>query len=209
MKFLILVALAGAEVFALGCGDGVDVVPIKGSFTFEEASEEPLLELSYEGGLIKDPDPTPFVRVFPNGRVLIHYPVYMKKAGDYELHLDDDELQQLLESFADQSMLDLDFNALNMIAAEAVAGPEELPDTHGVSTVVQIRAESFTPEGEDEATLEGVSTGLMVQDLAARTEVAPSSRLLQDFANGVRGLESLAERDDLLRLEPSEEGRDR
>ena len=213
MKLPIVMTLAGAALLALGCGndDSVAPEPIKGSFAYEEASEEPLLELSYEGGLIQDPDPTPFVTVFPNGRVVIHYPAYMKKAGDYELNLEDEELQQLLGSFADQSMLDLELNDLNMLAAEAVAeeGPEELPNTHGVSTVVQIRAESFTPDGEEEATLEDVSTGLMVQDLASRAEVAPGARLLQDFASGVQKLEDLADRDDLRRLAQGDDGRRR
>ena len=214
MKFRILLPLVGVGMFALGgCGNrnGDMQEAIKGSFMYERVSEAPLLELSYEGGRIRDRDPTPFVRVFPNGRVLVHYPTYMKKAGDYELNLNDDELRQLLDSFADQSMLELDFNALNMIAGEPVAedGPEELVDTHGVSTVVQIRARSFTPEGGDEATLMGVSTDLMVQDLAAKVEVAQGSRLLQDFASGVQKIENLAERNDLRRIDPTEDGRDR
>ncbi len=205
MKFLPLLAFAGAALLAPGCGDRNEVVPepVKGSFTYEEASEEPLLALSYEGGLIQDPDTTPFVRVYPNGRVLIHYPAYMKKAGDYELQLDDEELQRLLDSFADQSMLDLDFDALNMVAAEA--GPKDLDDTHGVSTVLQIRAESFTPDGEEDATIKEVQTGLMVQDLASRASAAPGSRLLQAFASGVTGLESLAERADLRRVMPPQD----
>jgi len=173
--------------------------PVKGTLEFEPTSEEPLLQLSYEGGMIKDPDPTPFVRVYPNGRVLIHYPAYMKKAGDYELDLSLEEVQELLASFADESLLVLEPEALQARTSEAlsVAAPLEIPDTHGVATVVQIRADSFTREGEDEPALMAVDHRISATNLAATAKALPQFRRLQDVARGVKGLEALADRADI------------
>lgn len=43
-------------------------------------------------------DPTPLISIFGDGRVLVHYPVYTPKAGEYELWLQPLELKNLLLS---------------------------------------------------------------------------------------------------------------
>ena len=43
-----------------------------------------------------DPDPGPSVTVYGDGRVLVHYPHYMKRAGDWELRLSGEELDALI-----------------------------------------------------------------------------------------------------------------
>jgi hypothetical protein len=50
--------------------------------------------------LIADPDTTPLVSIYADGFVLIHYPYYMKKAGDYETYISHGDLMQLLRSVA-------------------------------------------------------------------------------------------------------------
>jgi hypothetical protein len=45
-------------------------------------------------------DPTPLVRVYGDGRVVLHRAAYMKRAGHYELQLDDRELGALLAELA-------------------------------------------------------------------------------------------------------------
>ena len=139
------------------------------------------------------------MRVYPNGRVLIHYPAYMKKAGDYELVLAPEEVQELLGSFADESLLSLEPEALQARTSEALtaAASLEVPDTHGVATVVDIRADSFTREGEDEPALMTVDHRISAANLAATAEALPQFRRLQDVARGVEGLEALADRADL------------
>ena len=46
--------------------------------------------------MLANPDPTPLIRVFGDGEVLVHYPKYMKLAGDYQLFLNPGELRKLL-----------------------------------------------------------------------------------------------------------------
>lgn len=49
-------------------------------------------------GELAEQDPTPLIRVFGDGRVLVHHPAYTKKAGDYEVFLQPAELESLLSS---------------------------------------------------------------------------------------------------------------
>ena len=93
-----------------------------GTLTYQTEPETLLLELAYEGGMIANPDPTPFVRVYGNGRVVVHYPDYMKKAGDYELELSEEEIESLLQSFSDQSLLTLRYRLASTLCASATVG---------------------------------------------------------------------------------------
>lgn len=217
MKPLPLLAAAALLALLAACGDGGDGEPApaaatKGTFELPAEAppemQEPVLELSYEGGLIKNPDPTPFVRVYPDGRVLVHYPAYMKRAGDYELRLSDEELRDLLGSFADEEVLTMEEEGFRTMGARALAeeGPVERADDHGVTTVVEIRAESFTPEGADEPMLLDVERTLRIDDMPPEDMAAEAGfRPFMEVAGGVRRLEALAERDDLQPVRGSEE----
>lgn len=215
MKPLSLLAAAVLLALLTACGDGggepAPAAATKGTFELPTETppetQEPVLELSYEGGLIKNPDPTPFVRVYPDGRVLVHYPAYMKRAGDYELRLSDDELRDLLASFADGEVLTMEEEGFRTMAARALAeeGPVERSDDHGVTTVVEIRAESFTPDGADEPMLLDVERTLRIDDMPPEDLAAEAGfRPVMAVAGGVRRLEALAERDDLQPVGGSE-----
>lgn len=204
MKRLGLAALAVVFVLALACArEPGEPEAVRGSFSYEPTAEEPLLQLSYSGGMIENPDPTPFIRVYPNGRVLVHYPAYMKKAGDYELELNESELAELMAAFADESILKLENEELMGMAAQARSTEDDLrvSNTHQVSTILEIRADSFTREGEEEPTLLMVDRILSTEDLAATAAALPEVRRLNDLSEGVRALESLADRDTLSRME--------
>jgi len=47
-------------------------------------------------------------QVFADGRVLVHYPVYMKRAGDYEMQLEEAALIDLLHSLSDNGVMGFD-----------------------------------------------------------------------------------------------------
>ena len=63
--------------------------------------------------MLANPDSTPLVRVYSDGKVLVHYPIYMKKAGDYQFFLTTGELRRLL--IATSEIFDFD----PQLAAEA------------------------------------------------------------------------------------------
>jgi hypothetical protein len=185
---------------APGAGAGAE----QGHLEPPEQPDVPLLELSYEGGMIANPDPTPFVRVYTGGRVLVHYPAYMKKAGDYELRLSEAEIAELLAEFETSDVLTLESSEIAALTAEMRAGdePQVTSDDHGVEAVVRIRAESFTPAGEDTPTLRSIDHELRADAEALRAAPATGFERLRELATGVERLEALAERADLRRIQP-------
>ena len=65
-----------------------------------QASENPstvVMQLTQDVGV--EGDDTPLLRIYGDGRVLVHFPVYMRRAGDYGLRLDSTELDGLLQTF--------------------------------------------------------------------------------------------------------------
>ncbi|HHO59815.1 MAG TPA: hypothetical protein ENJ64_06185 [Thiotrichales bacterium] len=48
------------------------------------------------------------LQVYADGRVHVHFPVYMKKAGDYDYQLSATELVQLIRSLTDNGMMEFD-----------------------------------------------------------------------------------------------------
>ncbi len=59
-------------------------------------------------GEIAGADRGPILTVYGDGRAVTHYPVYMKRAGDWERRLTPGELDALLASLAARGILDFD-----------------------------------------------------------------------------------------------------
>mgnify|MGYP000543981361 CR=1 FL=1 len=70
-------------------------------FEYSTDSETVILSYSETPDLLANPDPTPRIQVYGDGRVLVHYPNYMKRAGEYQLYLTPGELRQLLVATSD------------------------------------------------------------------------------------------------------------
>jgi hypothetical protein len=59
-------------------------------------------------GEIAGPDRGPTLTIYGDGRVVAHYPVYMKRAGDWERRLARPELDALVVSLAAKGVLEFD-----------------------------------------------------------------------------------------------------
>jgi len=73
-----------------------------------DLSIRPIIKYQQNIHMLATVDDRPTFQVFGDGRVLVHYPVYMKRAGDYEMQLDETELVDLLHSLSDNGVLDFD-----------------------------------------------------------------------------------------------------
>jgi hypothetical protein len=78
------------------------------SFSFETDSIEPVIQYHNIVDMIANRDERPTIKVYGNGRVQVHHPVYKKNAGDYEMQLSQQELILLLETFANDGLMDFD-----------------------------------------------------------------------------------------------------
>lgn len=78
-------------------------------FRFDDtALAEPILEYQKNIDMLSAIDDKPSLRVFGDGRVLVHHPVYMKKAGDFEMQLSDAELVSLMRDLSSNGIMDFD-----------------------------------------------------------------------------------------------------
>ena len=58
--------------------------------------------------MLSTTDDMPSLKVYGNGHVLVHIPVYMKNAGDYEMDFDDTRMVNLIQSLSTDGILDFD-----------------------------------------------------------------------------------------------------
>jgi hypothetical protein len=77
-------------------------------FRLPVSSTEPVIEYRQNITMLTEQDLQPKIQVFTDGRVRVHYPVYMKKAGDYEFELTWPELIQLIQSLSANGLMDFD-----------------------------------------------------------------------------------------------------
>jgi len=87
-------------VLALTAFSQTVAVPAQLSYEVSSSPDVVVLQLSQDLG-IQDADETPLVRVYGNGRVAVHFPDYMRKAGDYELKLSAGAFRELVRTAAD------------------------------------------------------------------------------------------------------------
>lgn len=59
-----------------------------------------LIEYHRYSSKLAERDPTPLLRLYASGRLLVHFPHYMKRAGEYETALAQAELDRLLDTLA-------------------------------------------------------------------------------------------------------------
>ncbi len=78
------------------------------SFVRNAASAEPVIHYQQNIEMLSATNDMPSIKVYGNGHVLVHYPVYMKKAGDYEMQLDDAELVNFIHSLSNNGIMDFD-----------------------------------------------------------------------------------------------------
>ena len=116
---------------------------------------------------LEDEDPGPSLTVYGDGRVAVHYPRYMTRAGEYTLQLDPEELGGLMRSLASRRLVEFDGQAVRQRKAEAARSRAQLFEVFDATTTeIELRVERYQPEpGAPE--LRNVHTRLAWQGLRA------------------------------------------
>lgn len=157
-------------------------------------------------------DPTPLVRIYGDGRVVVHQPAYMKRRGVYEMWLPKPELEALLLELT-PVLLAFDEKEVATRKEEAKARLRSLAGERGGPTlfyiadaevsVFHLGVDSYRPAGAGSAvklsSMERVWRGLRY-DAERYPEVAP----IQALMRAETALRALAEHDDLLWVAPVE-----
>lgn len=116
-------------------------------FATDDSVKQPVIHYQQNIQMLTGIDDRPSLQVFGNGRVLVHYPVYMKKAGDYEMRLDEAELVDLIQSLSGNDIMEFDEKKLR----EKIKGRKKALKAQGqfyeisdaVETVVDITLDEY------------------------------------------------------------------
>lgn len=77
-------------------------------FTTRSDVVEPVIHYHQNIHMLSSIPDKPSLDIFGDGRVVVHFPAYMKKAGDYEMWLDATELKNLIKALSSDGVLDFD-----------------------------------------------------------------------------------------------------
>jgi hypothetical protein len=138
---------------------------------------------------IDDPDPGPSLEVYGDGRVAVHYPYYMTRAGEYALLLAPGELDRLLRSVSAKGVLEFDEASVKR-QQEAIGAQrrERIVAFDAATSVIEAR-------------LGAVEKRISWYGLGADAASYPEIEALQKLAEFERQLRGLMEREDLERLD--------
>ncbi len=176
-------------------------------FSYHPDGESPVIRMDLDVGIRTQSQPTPFLRIFGDGLLLVHYPAYRQNAGNYRLQLGEDELRALLVSLSQKGLMTFEAPAVKdrKIAADraerdrAVAEGRQVELTYrsdDTLTIIDLALDSYKPTGETTATpnfRKRISWYAVVWDARRYPDIEP----LQDLAAAVAELLALASRTDL------------
>ncbi len=151
-------------------------------------------------GEFANQDPTPLIRVFGDGRVLVHHPSYTSKAGDYEMWLHAAELENLLSSLLANGLATFETRAVENLKRSKEQGRMK------AALAAQKPAEIFVVADESisvfELNLTAVSSGELQRKiswsgLGTDAEKYPDIEPIQKLRAAELQLRALLEHDDL------------
>lgn len=112
-----------------------------------DVSVQPVIHYQQNIAMLSGVDDRPSLSVYGDGRVVVHYPEYMKKAGDYEMKISDEELVGLIQSLSENGVLDFDEDkAKRDISAERKAHKKRgqfYAISDATETVIEVRLDEY------------------------------------------------------------------
>ncbi|MEM7481972.1 MAG: hypothetical protein AAF481_12425 [Acidobacteriota bacterium] len=162
---------------------------------FPPAANHLLVEYTVLHDELEENDPVPLLRIFGDGRALVHIPRYMRGAGDFQMNLDPGELDALVRSFEENGVLAFDGERLadqKRLADQARLAEEqaELHISDTSWTLLTIRLSLYDPAGNG-LVESGLEREIVWPDVAWQAENYLQIRGLQGLAAAERGLRAL------------------
>jgi hypothetical protein len=167
------------------------------TFEYSDAADKPIAELRYSGGMIQNADNTPFVRVYGDGTVRVHRPAYMRNSGEYTLKLTPEQLQDIINNFASETVartpvLRLD-EPPNTVRSVAPTGPSDVIGDHNVRAEVTLQIERIDPAQPGAAApITNVERRISVPAEGIKSATRGFSPPISGPASGIKQIEGLA-----------------
>jgi hypothetical protein len=149
-------------------------------------------------GEVGEADAGPALQVFADGRVSVHYPPYMKRAGDYQLRLTPGQVTALVHSLTDKGLLDFDSAAVRRSAADARQARRRASTLRGEPATATFVSDAST--SIIDLHVGARRNKITWQGLREDARANPEITALQNAAAAEVELRSLLERPDLERV---------
>lgn len=146
---------------------------------FSNAGNVVVVEYTVKEQLLANPDPIPFLRIYGDGLVKVHYPAYMLKAGDYEYKMTKQELKELIRNMDENCIVGFDKETVKQkvkeeairIQSEAVVGEQILHYRSDASiSEIKVHLEDY------------VSDNSVIEDSVLKRTARKKSELLNTHA---------------------------
>lgn len=199
----VFLLLHGAAGFA-SAENGKPAEKTYPAFKYSETAAEPVIEYNLVHDMLAEPDPEPLLRVYGNGRVHVHYPVYMKKAGDYEIQLSKPELNALIRSLADNGIIDFDHGAAIAHRKQFEAQQRATKGTlyyvsDATETVLDIRLGEYQRSASDKRVI-NLKKRFTWKNLELDARRDKNNRHIQSAAIGINKLDNLMQHDSMRKI---------
>ena len=162
-----------------------------------------VLEYTVIHQMLAEVDPEPLMRIHADGRVRVHFPVYMAKAGDYELRLSPSELRGLFLELSADGILDFDEAGTTAERNSAEAAERAAGRLHHVSdvteTLIDMRLASYRPAGAA-AAIPGFEKSVRWPNVHTDAQRFRGVAGVQSLARAEERLRSILDRSDLIRV---------
>ena len=174
------------------------------AFKYSETAAEPVIEYNLVHRMLAKPDPVPLLRIYGNGRVHVHYPDYMTKAGDYEVQLSQSELRALMRSLITDGIIDFDpapvrSQRQQLDAQRRAATGTMFYISDSSDTVIDIRLNEYQ-KGPGTARVVNLKKRFSWPDLKQDARRFPQLREITNANNAAQRLETLLHRNDLVKI---------
>lgn len=162
-------------------------------------------------GEIGDADRGPTLTVYGDGRMVAHYPRYMKRAGDYEHRLTTAEVDALLQSLASKGVLDFDGPATRTAARSSLAAERQRARAANVpiqlfeavdasTTVIEVAVDRYVAAAPGARAAQNVVARAVWTGLRTDAEQRHDVPALRDLAAAEQELRALRERPGFTRV---------
>lgn len=158
-----------------------------------------VLSLSQIPGELAEPDATPRLRVYGDGRVVVHYPTYMTKAGDYTSKLTGGELDSLLSSMTEKNVADFDVAAAKEECVQAASAARRASPrvvqyrSSDMTTIIEINLVTYRAAGSTEVQ-KNFSKRIVWHGLQTDAKEHPEVESVSDLAAAETELLALCDR---------------
>ena len=158
-------------------------------------SDDPGTIVLEYGHLHDDPDkqdPLPLIRIYGDGLVWVHYPVYTERAGDYEFRLERKQVRRLIREIRREGLLE--FDRARTLEQRAALQAEPDSSAAAVDTFVRIRLERYAGQTD-------FDKSIVWTDVDADALAFPGLRPVQSLARLEQRLHALIDNRPLSAVE--------